>query len=326
MINEKMPKNAKIFTCKFCDFECSKYSNYKKHLETKKHKLSENDKNDKKKMLKNAEIFECNCGKVYKFQSGLSRHKKYCFYNNEEFTTNNILTQKFNLNQELNENLNQDLNQNLNENENNINYKELVVTLIKENNDIKEIMKKQQDQISELIPKVGNTTNNTINNNNNQKFNINLFLNEKCKDAITIDDFVHKIEITLKNLLTTKSKGIGIGINEIINENMNKLSVYERPIHCTDKKRETLYIKNETWEKDVNKSHTISMLKALQSRQFKAMKKWQEANPNYNNDDDLKHEYIILVNKCSSSLNDHEKKLFKNICDNTYIKDEVNDK
>ena len=120
----------------------------------------------------------------------------------------------------------------------------LVVQLMTENNDIKnnllreniELRKKldeKDSQLIELIPKIGNVTNNTINN----KLNINLFLNEKCKDAMTIDEFVSNVEISIKNLLTTKSRGIGIGLSEIINENMNKLSVYERPIHCTDKKR-----------------------------------------------------------------------------------------
>ena len=296
MINKKKSKNSENYNCELCDFKCCKLSNYKIHLQTNKHKNKENDKNDNKKLLNNAENFKCECGKIYKFQSGLCRHKKTCNYKNNNISCEIV--------------------------EEDLDYKAMFLHVIKENNEFKEIMKKQQDQISELIPKLGN--NNTTNNNttNNNKFNINVFLNEKCKDAISINEFVNKIEISLKNLLTTKSKGIGVGISEIINENMNKLSVYERPIHCTDKKRETLYIKNDTWEKDVDKTHTTNMLKALQSQQFKAMKKWLAEHPNYDKDDDLKHEYMILVNKCSSSLNDHEKKLFKNICESTYLKDD----
>ena len=89
-----------------------------------------------------------------------------------------------------------------------------------------------------------------------------------------MNEFIYKIEISLKNLLTTKDKGLGIGLSEIINENINKLSIYERPIHCTDKKRETLYIKNDTWEKDKDKEKTKTMLKGIQSQQFKSMQKW----------------------------------------------------
>jgi len=137
-----------------------------------------------------------------------------------------------------------------------------------------------------------------------------------------MNEFVQQIEISLKNLLTTRQKGLGIGLSEIINENMNKLSVYERPIHCTDKKRETLYIKNESWERDKDREKTKEMLKDLQSQQFKSMKKWIGEHPNYMDDDNLKHEYMLLVNKCSSSLNDHEKKIVKNMCDNIYLNEE----
>jgi hypothetical protein len=204
---------------------------------------------------------------------------------------------------------------------------QLVVKLFKENDDIKEIMKKQQDQIlkqqqqiSELIPKVGNNNNNNI--NNNQKFNINVFLNEHCKDAMSINDFVQSIEISLKNLLTTKEKGLAHGLNDIINENMNKLSIYERPIHCTDKKRETLYVKNNTWEKDIDKALTTNMLKGLQMQQIKNLQKFKESYPNYESDEDLKHEYMILLNKCTKPLIECERKLFKNLCDRIYVKDD----
>ena len=191
------------------------------------------------------------------------------------------------------------------------------MAIIKE---LKDIILKQQEQISELIPKVGNNNNNI--NHNNQKVNINVFLNEHCKDAMSLNDFVESIEISLKNLLTTKSKGLTHGLNDIINENMNKLSIYERPIHCTDKKRETLYVKHDNWEKDIDKTHTINMLKGLQLQQIKTLNIWKEAHPNYMENEELKHEYMILVNKCTKPLSESEKKLFKNLCDNTYIKDE----
>ena len=292
MINKKKSKNSENYNCKLCDFTCSKLSNYKIHLQTNKHKNKENDKNDNKKMLDNAENFKCECGKIYKFQSGLCRHKKTCNYKKSNISCEVI--------------------------EENLDYKAMFLHVIKENNEFKEIMKKQQDQISELIPKVGNNNNNTTNN----KFNINVFLNEQCKDAMSINEFVKSIEISLKNLLTTKTKGLGIGLNDIINENMNKLSIYERPIHCTDKKRETLYVKHDNWEKDTDKKETTKMLKGLQLQQIKNLHKFKESHPNYEEDDDLKHEYMILVNKCTKPLSESEKKLFKNLCDNTYIKDE----
>ena len=122
---------------------------------------------------------------------------------------------------------------------------ELRKTMVMENQDLR-------NQITELIPKVGN--NNTI--NNKQRFNINIFLNEQCKDALTMNEFIDKIKVTLENLMVTKNKGLTEGVSNIFIENMNKLSVHERPMHCTDMKRETVYIKCEDddkskkWEKD----------------------------------------------------------------------------
>jgi hypothetical protein len=286
MNDKKVAKVENFYNCIFCDYITSKKNNYIKHLSTLKHKKLTNT--DKK--VANYKEFVCNCGKQYKHRQSLFNHKKKCQ------TINNIENTVI-------------------DNTDNKNLENLVVHLIKENTEIKEIVKKQQEQILELIPKVGNTT---INN----KFNINVFLNEKCKDALSINEFIQNIEVSLKNLLTTREKGLGIGLSEIINENMNKLSIYERPIHCTDKKRETLYIKNESWEKDKDREKTKEMFKELQSQQFKSMKKWINKNPNYINDDKLKHEYMILVNKCSSNIDEYEKKIFKNICENIYLNEE----
>ena len=296
-------KNINFFHCKLCDYKCSKRGDFNRHILTNKHiRLTETNKNASKNITQTQSENVCECGKIYKHKSSLCKHKKTCNFCND----NTIITNKNNL-----ENL---VIQLMSENN------EIKNTLIRENIELKQKINEKDNQINDLLPKLANITNNTINNN---KFNINVFLNEKCKDAITINDFVDKIEISLKNLLTTREKGLGIGLSEIINENMNKLSIYERPIHCTDKKREVLYIKNDTWEKDKDLEKTREMFKGLQSHQFKSMKKWIVEHPNYMDDDNLKHEYMLLVNKCSSSLNEHQNKIFKNLCDNTYLKSDI---
>ena len=308
MTTQKVVNVANIFECKFCDYITCKKCNYIKHLGTLKHKKLTNTYEN---VANEHNDFICACGKKYKHKQSLYNHKKVCLFKTNECGKIKSTGEAIGNNLILN-------NQN--------NLENLVVQLITENNEIKNTLLKEnqelRQQITELIPKVGsnNTINSNINSNNN--FNINLFLNEKCKDAMSLQEFVQSIEVSLKNLLTTKTKGLSIGINEIINENMNKLSVYERPIHCTDKKRETLYIKNEKWEKDIDKSQTIQMFKGLQLQQIKSMKLWIEANPNYQEDEELKHQYTLLINSCTKSLNDNEKKLFKNICENTYIKDD----
>jgi len=177
---------------------------------------------------------------------------------------------------------------------------------------------KQSQQISELIPKVGNT----INSNNKQKFNINVFLNEKCKDAISMDEFIDKIEISMKNLLITKEKGQTQGISNIIMENMNKLSLYERPLHCTDKKRETLYIKNNEWEKDENKEYIYKALKSVESKQLKNLNVWLEEHPNYMNNPKQQEEFALLLSETGKSVDDVREKIIKNVCNKVYIEKE----
>ena len=296
-------KNIKFFHCELCDYKCSKRGDFNRHILTNKHiRLTETNKNASKNITQTQSENICDCGKIYKHKSSLCKHKKTCSFYNDNTIINNKNTLENLVIQLMSEN------------------NEIKNTLIRENIELKQKINEKDNQINELLPKLGNITNNTINNN---KLNINVFLNEKCKDAITINDFIDKIEISLKNLLTTREKGLGIGLSEIINENMNKLSIYERPIHCTDKKREVLYIKNDTWEKDKDMEKTRDMLKGLQSHQFKSMKKWIDEHPNYMEDDNLKHEYMLLVNKCSSNLNEHENKIFKNLCDNTYLKNDI---
>jgi hypothetical protein len=300
----------KTYNCQYCDYNTCKIFLLKQHFRSKKHIKNMNTETDGNQ---NMPEFKCDiCNKIYTNRSGLWKHKKICIKpqeNNNQNIENNDLTT----------------------NNNSILDKEYIVEYIKQNNEIKDLLlkenkelknqlKQQNEQIMELIPKVGNNNNN--NNTVNQKFNISLFLNEKCKDAMTMNDFVDKIEIKLNDLLLTKENGIVNSINEIITENINQLSVYERPIHCTDKKRETLYIKNEKWEKDINKKHSKGLLKALQLKQIKNLDKWKADNPNYEIDPDVNYEYMKLINKCTSSLNEHEKKLFKNLCTTTYLKDE----
>ena len=292
--DKKVAKVAKIFSCDICNYKCNKKYNLAKHLTTVKHKIMLLDKqkmiNDDQKVEKVAnKSFECDCGNKYKYKQGLSRHKKTCKGEKKETA--------------------------IIENEENVDYKSMFFEIIKKNNEFQDLLMKQSQQISELIPKVGNT----INSNNKQKFNINVFLNEKCKDAISMDEFIDKIEVSMKNLLTTKEKGQVYGISNIIMENMNKLSLYERPLHCTDKKRETLYVKNNEWEKDENKEHINKALKKVESKQLKNLNVWLEEHPNYMNNSLEQEEFAKLMSECGKSVDDGREKIIKKLCDNVYI-------
>jgi hypothetical protein len=257
------------------------------------------------KVLK--ENWECNCGKIYKFDSGYYRHKKTCTYIEEnEIEKGNGKGNVSTTNTE-------------------IDYKAMFMMLIKDNKELRDTLitenKELRSQISELIPKVGN------NNNNKQKFNINVFLNEKCKDALTMNSFIDKIKITMDDLMITKNKGIAEGVSNIFIENMNKLSLHERPIHCTDVKRETMYIKCEEkdgsgWEKDPENKKIKQALEKISHVQNRGLKMWIEKHPNWESKPDEQEEYMLLINKCTGDLSEEkrEEKIIRKLCNEVYIK------
>jgi len=300
MVTNGNMESSNIFMCIDCDYKSCKKSQYNRHLLTAKHKMVTNGNKKVPKVPNEQHI--CKCGKEYKYIQGLSRHKKTCILNENR----NIII----------------------ETSDNENYKDIVFKLITENQEFKNVMFKenqelrkqlveQQKQMSDMIPLIGNNNNNT--NNIKQKFNINVFLNEKCKDAISIDQFIDTIEVSMKNLLTTRDKGLGEGLSSIIIENMNKLSLYERPMHCTDKKRETMYIKNQEWAKDEKLEQIDNLLKRVENKQLKNIEKWTEANPNFMESEKLQEEYMKIIKGCTSSIDDCRGKAIKNVCDKVYI-------
>ena len=284
--NEKLTN--KKYVCENCNFISCKKTDYSRHINTKKHIKLHNTTNLVEKYEKE---YKCGCGKTYKHHSSLYNHKKTC--------------NKKDINNSFKENI---LLESIHEKDN-IDYKTMFLELINENKELRKT-------ITELIPKVGNNNNNI---NNKNKFNINVFLNEKCKDALSMDEFINKIEISMKNLLTTKEKGQIHGISNIIIENMNKLSLYERPLHCTDKKRETLYVKNEEWEKDENKEFINKALKSVESKQLKNLNVWLETHPNYMNNPSEQEEFAKLMSECGKSVDDGREKIIKKLCDNVYL-------
>ena len=308
MLTKKSEKIRKDFVCKKCNYVTSDKKDYNKHILTSKHKnntfvdISFTNLEKKSEKSENIKILSCNCGKQYKSRQGLYAHKKKCNYiENEE----NILTSNYNLIEYEDNKVIGELK------EDNKELKNMIKELIKEN-------AKQQQQISELIPKIGNTTNNTQNN----KFNINVFLNEKCKDALNMSDFIKSIEVSLQQLDFTKQNGLANGLSKTIMDNMNKLSVYERPLHCTDVKRETLYIKEENeWSKDISKEKIKKAIKKASSKNYNALQDWKTENPDFL-ENDLKQDYfsktISTIGKTDEVI---EEKIIKNLCKETYIKD-----
>ena len=252
------------------------------------------------KKSENAIDFICSCDKRYKSRQGLYSHKKKCKFlqNGRIFdSSNNQLT------------LANDLTN------------DLIFKLLNDNKEMREIIIKQQDQISELLPKIGN--NFITNNNNNNKFNIQVFLNERCKDAINMSDFIKSIQVSLQQLDYTKQNGLVNGLSNVIIENMSKLGLYQRPIHCTDIKRESLYIKDDdNWEKDVNKEKIKKAIKEVSTKQFCALSKWTKDNPDFQNNESKQNYYTHTLVAIANNKEHNEEKIIKKLCNSSYIKEE----
>lgn len=309
MTDQKNAKKRQNYTCELCDFNCSKKSEYNRHLQTLKHKNNENTYFGV--FLIPEKKFKCNCGKSYKHTQSLYNHKKKCNFidiSENDLDINSLITN------------------------------DSIMTLVTENNDIKNLLfeqqkqlmeqqkqlLEQQKQIGELIPKVGNTINNNIQQNLKQNFNINIFLNEQCKDALNMNDFIKSIKLSLEDLDLTKNRGLAESLSNAIIENMSKLSLYERPLHCTDTKRETLYIKdNNAWEKDNDKTKIKDALKNLNKSHFRLIQEWINENPDFKEVDAKQDYFAYLLKTCSVSLGNIDDKIIKKICQSNYLKEKI---
>jgi len=167
--------------------------------------------------------------------------------------------------------------------------------------------------INEIVPKIGTTNN--ITNNNNTNFNLNVFLNEKCKDALNISDFIESLTITLEDLDFSNKNGMVRGISNLMIKGLKELDIHKRPIHCTDAKRDIIYIKDkEKWEKDVHNEKMKETIHKIANKERNAISEWVEKNPNWFDTEEKQMEYLTLINKiCEPIENDlkNGKKIIK---------------
>ena len=297
-----VPKSSEIFCCELCDYSTSRKSQYDRHLSTDKHKLRENGskmvENDSE-LSQKVSHFECLCGNKYKYDSGYYRHKKKC-----------------------NKHLNQE--NNMSEAEVALKYQEkldhltnVVLNVVNQNN---ELTKRIVELSSNTTMTNCNNTNNT-NNSNNNTFNLQIFLNEQCKDALNIKDFVESIQVQISDLEETGNLGYAEGISKIFINNLEQLNTHSRPIHCSDSKREILYIKNDNqWTKDdEQKTNLTKAIKQVANKNIKQISEWQKLNPEYNDPDSKQNDkYMkIVLNSMSGSTIEEQKnninKIIKNV-------------
>ena len=280
-------KSPRKYSCKKCDYYTSNKKDFTKHCLTSKH-LKE--KNGNELEMKKSQDFLCECGKHYKSYSGLWKHQNVCNYINNILHEHDKITSKDQITPEL------------------------ILKVIEQNKELTNIILQQNNTINKLCDSNNNTniTNNTQNNNsnnNNKTFNLNLYLNETCKNAMNIDDFINDIKLSLDDLEYTGRKGYIEGISNIILKNLKRLGEYNRPIHCSDNKREVLYIKhNNTWNKEEDdKPILTNAIKVIANQNIKQISKWKEKNPDCINSDSKKNNlYLKIVSNSMCGINKEE--------------------
>uniref|UniRef100_A0A6C0I7B4 C2H2-type domain-containing protein n=1 Tax=viral metagenome TaxID=1070528 RepID=A0A6C0I7B4_9ZZZZ len=281
MITE-LPQKTPRFLCNNCDFKTNNKKDYSRHILTSKHlEMSKMITQSGEKpiftpILPQTQKYVCVCGNEYKYNSGLCRHKQKCNnINNNEITVDTNSDSDSDSDTESKTNLDNDkTNPDLSKKDNLIKY------LIDENKEFKNL-------IMELIKKDftnnnSNNTNNTINNvNSNNSFNLNVFLNEKCKGAMNMSEFVDTIKMQLSDLENFAHVDYADGVSNILLKNLNKLDTYLRPIHCSDLKRETVYIKeNDCWTKEEDdKPNLKKAIKQIAFKNIKQINEWVKENP-----------------------------------------------
>ena len=304
MTNQINAEKTPILVCEKCDFKCSKPCDYNRHIETMKHKrLTETNKKTPNKEHK---TFVCNCGNKYNHKSSLAKHKRTC-----------AAVKKHESNSITKEDDSNTIDDDVLESETKIKekkdsttekeLKDLVKDLIKQNG---ELMK----TINDIIPKIGNTTNNNTMNNN---FNLNVFLNEQCKDALNISDFIDSLKITLEDLIFSKTNGISRGITDVMIKGLKELDIHKRPIHCTDIKRDIMYIKNEDkWQKDENHEMMKNTIVKIADKERTALQKWAKDNPDWMETERKQIEYLTMMRSICEPIenyNNYERKIIKNL-------------
>ena len=280
MTDDFVKKSSEKFHCKICDYYTSRKSQFDRHLLTPKHQSMN-------KILTNTDVegsessvaiaitnnFTCGCGKEYKHRQSLFNHKKNCKHTNQEIIDQTQITP------------------------------ELIMSVLQQNKELQQMLVEQNKTIIELSKNNTITNNNNITNSHNKTFNLQFFLNEECKDALNISEFVSSIKVQLEDLETTGRLGYVEGVSRIINKNLNELDQNKRPIHCSDVKREVLYIKNDDqWIKEnENKPILTKAIKQIANENIKQIGEWRKKYPDCTDSDSRKNDmYLNIVSNAMS--------------------------
>ena len=296
---QKLQKVANEYYCEICDYRCSNLFNFNKHCSTRKHKMMTNDdpKNN------NVEpIHVCShCNKIYKTKQSLWVHKQKCKAPEKENIS--IVLQDDDVA--------------------NLPIHNYIMKLVEQNNEFKQT-------IMDLTQNQNTTINNIQKITNNNQFNLNVFLQQTCKDAMNMSDFINSLEINTKSLEHTGTHGYVHGISKIFMDGLRKLKLQERPIHCTDLKREVLYIKdNNKWEKDEDNKQFKKALATVVHRNMIQIVQWEEDNPETSNPESKNYDFYFELARQSMGGGDQDvtdrnnEKILKAIAQEVHIDKKV---
>jgi hypothetical protein len=309
-VTEETEKNEYNFVCESCYFKCSYKCDWNRHINTSKHKVSVNGMKmecEESSFTKKTSVFLCDCGRSYSNKSNLGKHKKTCQPISPSKTCKSETTEE------------------------KMDVYDLVKYLMKENSELKTILLDQSNKMSDVTMGlvkngVNNTTNNTTHtNSHNKAFNLNFFLNETCKNAMNITDFVESIKLQLTDFMEVGEAGYVQGISNIIVKRLNDLDETVRPIHCTDQKRETFYVKDENkWEKEEDDMKIRKLVKKVSYKNERLMSSYKEMFPDYNDPDsknsDKYSKFVIeAMGGEGNNIKEKESKIIRNISKNVTI-------
>jgi hypothetical protein len=342
----KRAKNAPFYICNICDYKCYKKSDIQRHHSTDKHKRNADGSiGSILEVNVNADIYDCICGKIYETHGGFWKHKQKCKYqslhnNNNNNDNNNNDTNATNTandidnNPTITDNNNDDItNENIIINSStplsSTTDKELIRFMIKEHEDFKNMIldvfknnNEFQKQMFELVK--NNNSINYNNNSNNNTFNLQVFLNEQCKDAMNINDFVDSFDLQISDLENVGRLGYVEGMSNIIITKMRELDVHKRPIHCSDLKREVIYIKDEDkWEREDSKNTKFrKVIKRVSGKNIGMLNAWKERHPDCLDSDSIYNDIymkLIIAAMGANDIEGNENKIIKKIAKEVVI-------
>jgi hypothetical protein len=315
------------------------YEYNKKIIEYKKNIKIENVKiiSESEKVEPEKKEYKCNaCGNVYKNMSGLCKHRHKCKVQQHQqyrqYKRHGINKQNEAVSKTIHNECEDGVVESSAEPTELVSSAiaipekekdEIIIQLLKDNESMKTFMKEQNNMLKEMMRQINTNGSSTITTTNNikQKFNINIFLNEQCKDAINMGDFIKSLKITFDDLEITRDKSLEESVSTIMLRGLKELDVYKRPIHCTDQKRDVMYIKDEEkWEKDDGNVKLKESIETVSKKQMFTLKEWRDSDPELKINDDKRDKFVTTLNHvCTPIPETSGKRLIKTIGKEIYI-------